>query len=121
MLNEPAAKRDRTYLELGSILWSGRRSFIVNVVIVGEAPFTAVVFNPCVAAGYSCVVLAVEDVRWVVHLGLDVVLAVMAGLFEEWGDDRYRPTPLLRRMVLAGQLGEKSGRGFCDNDHHEPA
>jgi 3-hydroxybutyryl-CoA dehydrogenase len=51
---------------------------------------------------------------------LDVVLAVMTGLFEEWGDDRYRPTPLLRRMVLAGQLGEKSGRGFYDYERVVP-
>lgn len=54
--------------------------------------------------------------EWADHLGLDIVLAVMTGLFDEWGDDRYRPTPLLRRMVLAGQLGEKSGRGFYEYD-----
>jgi 3-hydroxybutyryl-CoA dehydrogenase len=58
--------------------------------------------------------------EWADHLGLDVVLAVMTGLFEEWGDDRYRPTPLLRRMVLAGRLGEKSGRGFYDYDRDQP-
>lgn len=37
------------------------------------------------------------------HLGLDMVLGIMTGLYEEWGEDRYRPTPLLRRMVLAGR------------------
>lgn len=52
--------------------------------------------------------------EWADHLGLDCVLAVMTGLFEEWGDDRYRPTPLLRRMVLAGQLGIKTQKGFFD-------
>ncbi|NLF65038.1 MAG: hypothetical protein GX579_10620, partial [Chloroflexi bacterium] len=32
--------------------------------------------------------------------------------FDAWGDDRYRPSPLLKRMVLAGRLGRKSGEGF---------
>jgi 3-hydroxybutyryl-CoA dehydrogenase len=49
---------------------------------------------------------------WADIIGLDAVLGTMTGLFEEWGDDRYRPSPLLRRMVLAGQLGRKSGQGF---------
>ena len=49
---------------------------------------------------------------WADHLGLDMVLGVMTGLFQEWGDDRYRPAPLLRRMVLAGKLGQKVGEGF---------
>ncbi len=52
--------------------------------------------------------------EWADYLGLDTVLGVMTGLFQEWGDDRYRPAPLLRRMVAAGQLGQKSGRGFYD-------
>ncbi len=50
--------------------------------------------------------------EWADHIGLDVVLGVMTGLFNEWGDDRYRPAPLLRRMVQAGRLGKKSGEGF---------
>ena len=49
---------------------------------------------------------------WADHLGLDVVLAIMTGLYEEWGEDRYRPAPLLRRKVLAGQLGKKTHHGF---------
>ncbi|MCA9993795.1 MAG: 3-hydroxybutyryl-CoA dehydrogenase, partial [Anaerolineales bacterium] len=49
---------------------------------------------------------------WADLLGLDMVLGVMNGLFAEWGEDRYRPTPLLRRMVAAGYLGRKSGQGF---------
>jgi len=50
--------------------------------------------------------------EWADHIGLDAVLGVMAGLFEEWGEDRYRPSPLLKRMVLAGKLGKKTGEGF---------
>ncbi len=45
-------------------------------------------------------------------IGLDVCLAIMEVLHAGLGDDKYRPCPLLRRMVAAGQLGRKSGRGF---------
>ena len=50
--------------------------------------------------------------EWGDMIGLDTVLGVMTGLYNEWGEDRYRPTPLLRQMVLAGKLGRKSGEGF---------
>jgi 3-hydroxybutyryl-CoA dehydrogenase len=49
---------------------------------------------------------------WGDQIGLDTVLGVMEGLFHEWGEDRYRPSPLLRRMVVAGKLGVKTGAGF---------
>ena len=47
-------------------------------------------------------------------IGLDTCLAIMVVLFEGFGDPKYRPSPLLRRMVDAGWLGKKSGRGFYD-------
>ncbi|TQN30789.1 3-hydroxybutyryl-CoA dehydrogenase [Haloactinospora alba] len=47
-------------------------------------------------------------------VGLDVSLAVMEVLWEEFRQPRYVPSPLLRRMVSAGLLGRKSGRGFYD-------
>jgi 3-hydroxybutyryl-CoA dehydrogenase len=45
-------------------------------------------------------------------IGLDVCLAILTVLHDGLGDPKYRPCPLLRRMVAAGQLGRKSGRGF---------
>jgi len=45
-------------------------------------------------------------------IGLDVVLFVMEILQRDLGEDKYRPAPLLRKMVDAGYLGRKSGRGF---------
>jgi len=45
-------------------------------------------------------------------IGLDVCLAILEVLHRGLGDDKYRPCPLLRRMVAAGDLGRKTGRGF---------
>ncbi len=45
-------------------------------------------------------------------IGLDVVLFIMEILQRDLGEDKYRPAPLLRKMVDAGYLGRKSGRGF---------
>ena len=45
-------------------------------------------------------------------IGLDVCLAILNVLHDGLGDDKYRPCPLLKRMVAAGHLGRKSGRGF---------
>lgn len=46
------------------------------------------------------------------EIGLGEILAVLEALHAEYGDDRYRPAPLLRRMVLAGYTGKSARRGF---------
>ncbi|MDY6827101.1 MAG: 3-hydroxybutyryl-CoA dehydrogenase [Bacillota bacterium] len=45
-------------------------------------------------------------------VGIDVLLAVQETLYRETGDSKYRPCPLIRKLVRAGRLGRKSGRGF---------
>jgi 3-hydroxybutyryl-CoA dehydrogenase len=47
-------------------------------------------------------------------IGLDVCLDILGILQRDLGDDKYRPCPLLRRMVAAGRLGKKSGKGFYE-------
>ncbi len=47
-------------------------------------------------------------------IGLDVCLAILEVMHQGLGDPKYRPCPLLRRMVAAGHLGRKSGKGFYD-------
>lgn len=48
------------------------------------------------------------------YIGLDICLAIMEVIYAETGDSKYRPAPLLRKMVRAGKLGCKTGVGFFD-------
>ena len=45
-------------------------------------------------------------------IGLDTVVSILEVMVAETGDPKYRPCPLLRRMVAAGRLGRKAGQGF---------
>jgi 3-hydroxybutyryl-CoA dehydrogenase len=53
--------------------------------------------------------LAVADL-----IGLDICLDILETLHHDFGDDKYRPAPMLRRMVGAGRLGRKTGQGFYE-------
>ncbi|MBA4493409.1 3-hydroxyacyl-CoA dehydrogenase family protein [Paenactinomyces guangxiensis] len=50
--------------------------------------------------------------EWADAIGIDQVLAILTGLYREMGEERYRPAPLLKKMMYAGYLGQASGRGF---------
>src|SRR4029453_6911762 len=53
-------------------------------------------------------------------VGLDTTMYVAEVMFDEFREARYAPPPLLKRMVMAGQLGRKSGKGFYDYKGKQP-
>ncbi|WP_366922254.1 3-hydroxybutyryl-CoA dehydrogenase [Metallumcola ferriviriculae] len=93
--------------------------FVVNrllVPLINEAVFmlsegvsTAAEIDEAMKLGANHPIgpLALADM-----IGLDVCLAVMETLHQEFGEDKYRPAPLLRKKVRAGELGKKTGGGF---------
>ncbi|MEI5102644.1 3-hydroxyacyl-CoA dehydrogenase family protein [Streptomyces sp. PmtG] len=124
---EAAIDRARTLLaQMGKegILVEDSPGFVSNRVLmlaVNEAAFLVHervaepaeidrIFTSCF--GHSMGMLATADL-----IGLDTVLRSIEMLHETFGDSKYRPCPLLRRMVDAGYLGKKSGRGFFTYPH----
>jgi 3-hydroxybutyryl-CoA dehydrogenase len=83
----------------------------MHVVMEGVASAEAV--DTSMRLGYG---LPVGPLQLADRMGLDEVYRWMQHLFDELGDTKYRPCPLLRKMIRAGRLGVKSGRGFFDYD-----
>jgi 3-hydroxybutyryl-CoA dehydrogenase len=83
----------------------------MHVVMEGVATPEAV--DTSMRLGYG---LPVGPLGLADRIGLDEVSRWMQYLFEELGDLKYRPCPLLRKMIRAGHLGVKSGRGFFEYD-----
>jgi 3-hydroxybutyryl-CoA dehydrogenase len=81
----------------------------MHVVMEGVATPDAVDTSMRLGYGLPVGPLALAD-----RIGLDEVSRWMQYLFEELGDLKYRPCPLLRKMIRAGHLGVKSGRGFFE-------
>ena len=50
--------------------------------------------------------------EWAEKIGIEDVLAVLVGLYRQFGEERYRPCPLIRKLVQARWVGEESGKGF---------
>ena len=114
---------DELTRELGKIPVSVKDSpgFVVNrmlVPMINEAVF--ILYEGIASAdeidaamklgaGHPMGPLALADM-----IGIDVCLYVMNILLEEFGDSKFRPSPLLKQMVDAGYLGRKSGKGFFD-------
>ena len=78
-----------------------------------EGVATAEAVDTSMRLGYGLPVgpLALAD-----RMGLDEVMRWMQHLFDELGDVKYRPCPLLRKRIRAGKLGVKSGAGFFEYD-----
>jgi 3-hydroxybutyryl-CoA dehydrogenase len=85
----------------------------MHVVMEGVATAEAVDTSMRLGYGMPLGPLALAD-----RMGLDEVMRWMQHLFDELGDLKYRPCPLLRKMVRAKRLGVKSGGGFFEYDDH---
>lgn len=101
------------------VVVSDSAAFVVNriaIPMINEAAFalmegvsTAEGIDTCARLGLNHPMgpLALADL-----IGLDTVVSILEVMVAETGDPKYRPCPLLRRMVAAGRLGRKAGQGF---------
>lgn len=105
---ESAVVGDDAGLVLGRIL-----ALIVNeaAFAVQEGVATAADIDTAVRLGAN---YPHGPLEWGDLIGLDLIYSIMRGMREEFGEDRYRMAPLLRKMVIAGRLGRKTGRGFYE-------
>lgn len=81
----------------------------INVYAAGVATVEDIDTAMRLGANHPMGPLALGD-----YVGLDIVLAIMEVIYNETGDSKYAPSPLLRKMVRAGKLGKKTGIGFYD-------
>jgi 3-hydroxybutyryl-CoA dehydrogenase len=81
----------------------------INVYSAGVASVEDIDTAMKLGANHPMGPLALGD-----YIGLDVVLAIMEVIYNETGESKYAPSPLLRKMVRAGKLGKKTGVGFYD-------
>jgi len=119
---ELAGRCGRTPVTVGD-----RAGFIANALLFGylndaalmaerqHATVTAIDEAITSGAGLPMGPLALMDM-----IGLDVCLEVLEVMYDETRDRRYAPAPLLKRLVLAGLLGRKSGRGYYRYDEAAP-
>ena len=84
----------------------------ITVLFEGTATAEAIASAMKLGANHPIGPLSLADL-----IGNDVVLAIMNVLYEETGDSKYRPCPLLKQMVRARLLGRKTGRGFFDYEN----
>ncbi len=85
----------------------------IHVVMEGVA--SAAEVDLAMKLGYE---FRVGPLEWADRVGLDRVLNWMQHLYQETGEPRFRPCPLLKRLVRAGLLGAKTGRGFFTYDEN---
>ena len=127
LTSEAAASRVTSFAveRLGKVVVHARdrAGFIVNMLLVpylvdairmyesGFASKEDIDQGMTNGAGYPMGPLTLADL-----IGLDTMVFVAESLYEEYREPRYAPPPLLRRMVEAGLLGRKSGRGFYEYD-----
>ncbi|HVS67268.1 MAG TPA: 3-hydroxybutyryl-CoA dehydrogenase [Mycobacteriales bacterium] len=109
----PVVVCDRAGFVANALLF-GYLNAAARAAETGQAAIADIDTAVVAACGFPMGPLTLMDL-----IGLDVSLDVMETMFEETRDQRYAPAPLLRRLVMAGELGRKTGRGYYRYDGGE--